>query len=258
MKYTYETLLDEAKKYTRRTGVDSFKAGSPKHYHAAIKRGLMDSLCEHMPPPRVRHTKEDALKKMASCSTRTEFKEKFKGEYQFLLKRHKVDYEAAASSLECGKSKPRRWTYDSLTKEASKYETRSMFRHSNEGAYRQALASGEMDSICSHMIKGHGSSDNDAVYIWRVIGTDIYKIGVTSARFSDMRIATVAASAGLDAEIIVLTAIKGKATDVEFKLHTYFNDKRHSFSKVFDGSTEFFELDSYDIITAKEFIHEYR
>lgn len=48
-----------------------------------------------------------------------------------------------------------KWTFDELLSEARKYSTREEFQRLSYSAYRVALRTGALDSICQHMEKGN-------------------------------------------------------------------------------------------------------
>lgn len=100
---------------------------------------------------------------------------------------------------------------------------------------------------------GPPQSDNDAIYLWKVIGefrngVQVYKVGITSARLGDQRIREVAKTHGFDFEIEILAKTIGKATDLEgecLKIGTKLTDI------IGDGATEFRALTELELRQVK-------
>jgi len=100
-------------------------------------------------------------------------------------------------------------------------ETKTKFR---------CLEGHEWMATPSNILRGRGcpsctvfGTNNDALYIWKALGltfngTQVYKVGVTSARLSDTRIKHVARKASVEYEIVVLKEVAGGATETEAKL----------------------------------------
>lgn len=81
----------------------------------------------------------------------------------------------------------RKWTAETLAEEAQKYSTKTELYRANASAYQTARRLGVLDEICAHM-KPAQKSDYDVVYIAKVPGTDIYKVGLTSKRLGLQRL----------------------------------------------------------------------
>ncbi len=113
------------------------------------------------------------------------------------------------AEMRCGKTI---WTLGALRDEASRFSGRTDFMINAGGAYKAAVAQGVLDEVCAHMEPGAGTSDNDAVYIWRVVGRyrhgkPVFKIGVTSSRLREKRISAVASLAKVKADTVALVKV---------------------------------------------------
>jgi len=133
-----------------------------------------------------------------------------------------------------------KWTEEKLIADALKYKTRNEWKRESNCAYQAALKRDLLDVCCGHM-ESAGSTDNDAVYIWKAIGqfyngNQVYKIGVTSARLGEIRVLQCANEADFDAEIVILANVNGKATEVEKSLLAIGADPKYV---GFNGASEF-------------------
>lgn len=103
------------------------------------------------------------------------------------------------SSLCCHlSSRSTQWDIVSLGFAAADFATPSSLARGNVSAYSGLVKRGLRRSpLCSHLAPVEKTSDNDAVYVWRLEGypqvrdEPIYKIGITSQRRGDARIRTV-------------------------------------------------------------------
>ena len=150
------------------------------------------------------------------------------------------------------------WTDEMLQAEALKYNTRTDFERGSYGAYQVAHLRGIFDKICGHMIDG-SPTDNDVIYIWRIKGErykrkNVYKIGITSARLDDYRITSIAEILDVDAEIIILQEVPGRATDIENKILRL---GEHPGYNGFNGATEFRALTPKQLAKAIRMIEEH-
>lgn len=87
-------------------------------------------------------------------------------------------------------------------------------------------------------------SDLDSLYVWKIMGTDIYKFGVTSFRLGDIRLNQVVTSLrknGYNVDgIEKIVQIKStSAKEIENYLHSKYQTKPTSLPRDFDGKTEF-------------------
>ena len=140
------------------------------------------------------------------------------------------------------------WTEEMLADEAYKYSTRSDFQRGASSAYQTARKRGLLDKVCAHTIDG-SPSDNDVIYVWRAngvqhYGLNVYKIGITSARLGDIRIADVANASGFLPTIVRLRKVTEKATWIEKRL---LEIGQHPGFTGFDGCTEFRALTDIEV-----------
>lgn len=145
------------------------------------------------------------------------------------------------------------WTLESAMCEALKFNTREDFKRGCTAAYdilRKKFPEHREEAF-AHM-EFNSSSDNNAIYLWRVVGlVDVYKIGVTSTRLDDIRISAVAKNAGVASDIIVLKNVSDAKTLESILLGI---GTPYSFGRKFNGSTEFRILDTKDFTKVKELI----
>lgn len=136
---------------------------------------------------------------------------------------------------------------------ASNYGTITEWQNGEGAAYQAARVNGWLDQCTAHM-PYNLPSDNDAIYLWKVLGefrngVQVYKVGVTSVKRGDQRIREVAKTHGFDFEIEILAKTIGKATDLEdqcLKLGTKLTDLEG------DGATEFRALTELELRQVKK------
>ena len=93
-----------------------------------------------------------------------------------------------------GYSDPRfQYSDEEILSVASKYHSQREFIEKERQTYNLAVRRGLLDRACAKMDKTPGASDNNAVYIWKVVGeyfegNAVYKIGITSARLGMQRV----------------------------------------------------------------------
>ena len=245
--WTNEMLAEEARKYETKA---AFRKANRGAYQVAVKRGIRRDICGHMKHGSTKWTDEMLAEEARKYETRADFR---KGD----LGAHAAAWKRGILDDICGHMEALRtdWTNEMLAEEALKYETRVDLRRGNLGAYAVALRRGILDDISQHMVDG-SPSDNDAIYIWRAVGhryggEDVYKIGVTSARLGDQRIDQVARKAGIEADVVILKAVPGKASDLEGELLRLGEDPQYV---GMDGATEFRALSEEDVEQALEMI----
>lgn len=122
--------------------------------------------------------------------------------------------------------KIRQWDEASLRKLASSFKYKKEFWRAERSAYVTCQL--RYPHLLNEVFANNGrmpgtSSDNDAIYIWRVVGeyfngNPVYKIGVTSARLGTKRIDQVATKAGFDYELICCEPVRCPADQLEKKL----------------------------------------
>jgi len=249
--WTKEMVAQEALKYQTRY---EFKNGSANAYVKALAEGWLDEVCGHM-EARFAWTKELVTAEALKYQTRAEFLKGSHGAYE------KSRIEGWLDEV-CGHMVRKiKWTKELVAEEALKYQTRGEFCKGSRGAYNKAMIEGWLDDVCSHMVPGvkGGSSDNDAVYIWKALGEEfngkpVYKIGITSARLEDVRINKVANASGFQAEIVILKKVDTAATSLEAEIHGL---GEHPGYEGFDGYSEFRAMNDDELALAVSFIEDY-
>ena len=210
--WTDEMLAAEAAKYSSRK---AFVSGSPGAYSAALRRDIIDRICAHMDVTFVSWDEDMLRAEAAKYATRGEFSLGSRKAYSVARRRGLLDHI-------CGHMQKLRvnWDEDMLRAEAAKYSTRREFSDGSKSAYERARLGGILDSICAHMVPGEGGSDNDTIYIWRAngvqhLGLNVYKIGITSARLGDKRIASCAYDSGFQPTIVCIAKVTESARFLE-------------------------------------------
>ena len=216
IRFTKDIVKKEALKYNRKT---DFVSGSRGAYDAARKNGWLDEVCEHMVAQYKTWTHEEVRDIALQYKHKVDFQKGNYAAYGYAYRQGIFD-DICSHMTKLTTT----WTPDRLREEALKFETRNELKMATHDAYRQAINMGMMDEICAHMTKVTTVSDNDAIYIWKVIGIEenglpVYKIGTTSARLGDKRIKDTIAHSGFDGDMIILAQLKIRATIIEGQIH---------------------------------------
>ena len=87
-------------------------------------------------------------------------------------------------------------------------------------------------------------SDLDSLYVWKIVGTNIYKFGVTSFRLGNIRLNQVITSLRKNGYMVggiekVVQIKNTSAKEIESYLHNKYQTKPTSLPQEFDGKTEF-------------------
>ena len=148
-KYSLEYLKKLAAPYTRRV---DFKNHHPKEYNAALKRGILDEICSHMPGKKV-DTLEGLIERAKPYSRRVDFLKGDRNAYMAAQKHGWIDIvcKDMPTRYKRKKSTNESYSYADLERIASGYKTRNGFQEGNPNAYAIALKRGIMDKICQHM-----------------------------------------------------------------------------------------------------------
>lgn len=241
MTWTIEKMKSEAEKYFRRS---DFQKNSWLAYQAARRWGVLDDVCAHMRPVSD-WTDRNIQIEANRFITRGEFSLKSPSAYKSACNTGKLDFFCKHM-----KDVHTRWNTELLTKRAQKYESRADFFYNDNNAYAAARHRNILDQICGHM-ELRKTCDDDVVYIWYATEFCAYKIGVTSARLGDIRIKSVAKSAGVTPKVIIAIGVVGSATKIEQQILSFGTPADVG---SFDGSTEFRHLSNSEIIKSKEII----
>lgn len=224
--WTLENLLKEVSKY--RTLKD-FRTQSESAYKACLERGLKDQLLSHL-EGRTYWSHESVLKLGSTFTERNKFQSGNNSAYNY-AREHKLLDLLFPHSI---RSKVV-WDRESVAEESKKHKNRSTFKYNASGAYTWAYENDTLDelfgtTLCTPFC------DNDVVYIWKVFGQDIYKIGKSSSRLKKRRLRYVERKSGLTIEEYHLFVV-GDAKQVECLLLQV--GSRYEFETKFSGSTEF-------------------
>lgn len=229
--WTHDLCFEAAKKCNTRREFRLRYAGAYKY---ARRHNIMDDACAHISDPFVWNANlvcEEAKK----YKTRNEFHIKNSAAAQWATRNNMMD-ELFDNLLTF-------WDFESASKEAKKYQHREEFRVGSAGAAQWASRNNVFDIICEHMTLA-SKTDNDAVYIWKVLGLyDVYKIGITSKRLGLKRIDKVSKESGFDIDFFVMYSVDN-ALSVESKLLNV--GSIYDIGKKFDGCTEFRKMNDLE------------
>lgn len=152
-KWTPENLQAEANLYSDR---DSFSKKSPLAYRAAIKQGMLDNICQHMPKlkaPKGFWVTENIQAEALKYTRRCDFLKSASGAYDAANTLGVLD--KICSHMDTARAA---WTPEDLKEEAKKYTQRSTFMKGSSGAYGASINLGILDEVCSHMVVVGGVS----------------------------------------------------------------------------------------------------
>jgi len=141
--YTKNEIANEAAKYIKRS---HFKEGSSKFYRAALRRGWLDEVCEHM-IARKKWTYETVKAEAQKYTTLSQFCENSASAYNKAMKMNWMD-EVGGHLIKIN-NKP--YSFDEVKTEALKYTYKSEFKNKSSGHYQRARRNGWLQDICKHM-----------------------------------------------------------------------------------------------------------
>lgn len=239
--WNVDSVRKEASKYKKRIDFMMRSSGAYKH---AKRLGILDEI---MPRSTRTWDKAAVIKEGRKYATRKEFQVGSGVAYRLARKNGWLDEIVEPLNT--------RWTEAKVRSVSELWNTKKEFQINCPGAYNYASKHGFLDDLYEN---AHCPSDNDTIYIWRVVGeffngVPVYKIGVTSARLGTRRIEQVATDAGFDYELICCEQVQGKATDIEKKLHILGENPGY---KTIDGYTEFRALSDSALYVAISMICE--
>jgi hypothetical protein len=157
LKWTKESLLEEAMKYTSKI---DFRKNSPNAYACAKTRKLLHEICSHM-KQNVLWTKEMVLNEAKKHKNGKSFRNACGGTpYKVALRLNLIEeivkgfdaYDKKGRNYVGGKAQIY-WTLERLQEEANKYTCRGHFQIYSKGAYTSARKKGLLEQICAHMTK---------------------------------------------------------------------------------------------------------
>jgi len=248
--WTLERLMEDAANYTQRS---EWKKANSSAYSTALRNGWLDRCCAHMiatSKPDGHWTLERLMEDAALYPTRSDWKFGSYGAYQAALRKGFMDQCCAHMT---SRHKPHGyWTLETCIEDAAKYSTRSEWDCKSRFAYKKAMYNGWLDQCCAHMERAGGTA-NDVVYIWRDAGSDLHKVGVTSDRVGEDRIAICRRHNGMDPRIVFMLKVDD-ARAVESQLLELGTDPELDSSV--DGYTEFRKLTDADLGKAVSIAYE--
>lgn len=244
--WTPEKAISESKKYKTRK---SFALNCQGGYQYLVRKKLLHLISFEVEVKRHFIPDFEVICAIKSCKTRTEMSERFSGEYSAVFRR-KYLKEIYHEHFGRGKTS-KYWNHKRVRDEALKYSTKGEFSKKSSGAYEYAINNGILDDVCAHMEVI--LSDYNCVYIWKVSGRNIYKVGVTSERLGEERIYSVSRKSGLPAEGIIISK-SGRALEAEKELMKIgLSANFHGFN----GSSEFRVFSDNDYKKAYRILYEY-
>ena len=218
--WTKSALIEEALQHST---FMSFRTNARGAYNAAVKSGLYREITAHMAKaPVVRKSSkwnETSIRREASkYASRVAFQENCRSAYKAARRLGIVDSVTSHMT--------RRgvlWNLETIRSEALLYETRLDFHIGSQGACQAARNLGIFEDVCAHM-KSVRLCDDDVFYIWKAVdlGSNVYKIGITSSRLGVKRIIEVSKSFKTRFEIIAFQLTKGSAKLIEKALLEHF------------------------------------
>jgi hypothetical protein len=137
--------------------------------------------------------------------------------------------------------------------DAANFTGRREWKLSSGAAYKAATINGWLEQCCQHMGAALGGTDNDVVYIWRDSGSDLHKVGVTSARIGEDRIDICSGKHNMDPRIVFMLKVDD-ARAVESQLLELGTDPKLDSS--IDGYTEFRKLTDAELGKAVSIAYE--
>lgn len=139
-------LIDAAAKFSSR---NEFRIGNNGAYKSALRQGLLDEVCLHMPINAAFKWDSEAIKLEAEkYSSRKEFSNNAKGAYSAALLTGILDEVCTHMHLNFTY-----WTYEEIHKAALEHSTRHEFEIGSSNAYKAASYRGILDEVCYHMKK---------------------------------------------------------------------------------------------------------
>ena len=236
-------LYLEALKYTTRS---KFQKGSKTAYSRCLERGILDKTCSHMVLQIKSNgywTFDTILKEALKYKTRISFAN---GCGSASITAHKLGIiNEVCKHMTHLRHRNNYWTFNKLTKEASKYSDVGDFKRNNKQAYDACKNNKMLDVICSHMVRslrGFNKEKPAILYYLSIDGGIAYKIGITNKtveqRFSSEELSriiilnTIYYQHGVDTYNTEQKILK------EFKYAKYEGD-----SLLINGNTELFDRD---------------
>lgn len=246
MKPVYRDLSDDdirliAAKYTSRR---AFKLADQPAYAAALRRGLIDSVCSHMDIKYRILSNAQLINIAAKYDAKVDFLKNDKAAYQTAEKRGLLDVVCAHM-----KGRPiRHQKADTLLAIAKTYKTRNDLKLGDFGAYTAILRRGLEETAFAHMEAGNTGFREDlpaTLYQFKMEtprGLVLYKVGITN-RLPKQRLVTMGRAFGVKATLVKTVEFeRGRdARITEKRLHRRFKNHRYNGEPLLkNGNTELF------------------
>lgn len=236
-KWNFETLSDEISKYET---LKEFRMGHNSAYGYARKHPRSEELFANLKKDRKWWCHDSVAVEAMKYSERYEFQKGSNSAYNYALKHDLLDTLFPHSVKETVS-----WDYESVREEAAKYKHRTDFKLNASGAHKHAYENGFLSELFGETFNTP-ECDNDCLYIWKVKGLPVYKIGITSNRLGDRRIKYVCRKGGLECEWHSVFRTEN-ARQIESKLLGV--GRPFEFEEKFSGSTEFRNMSNEELET---------
>lgn len=259
--WTYEALQEEALKYTRRV---DFSKGSPSAYTIAARKNLLSNICSHMALPPIKWTMDSISAEALKFNTRLDFQANSTA-YQAAARRGILDIVCAhMQSSKTGLKSQQEFMSEIESIGCKDYEVLSDYtgRHSKvQMQHIKCNTTWEVTpanfinkhSRCPNCMKG---SDGDLLYLWNLEGTDIYKIGTSSARLGIKRIKEVSRELKVN-YIIKMLVTTANAVEIERRVLSEFTVCPITIPKLKTGGiSEFRILSANDVKNLLNLVHK--
>jgi hypothetical protein len=193
---TKEECQEIAKGYS---SVTEFRKENQDVYGRARRQGWINEITTHMIRPRKgSFTKEECCNAAKKYESRTEFETKD----GFLFRKARKNKWLDEICVHLPKNRVGDRTKDDCLKVALQFSKRIDFFNGKRSVYYIASRNGWLDEICSHMDQSNIKSN--IVYFWNVVGTNIWKIGVSNEDQVNSRIRRVANSHNVEVGQVII------------------------------------------------------
>ena len=95
-----------------------------------------------------------------------------------------------------------KYTKERCYQVAKRFSTRAAFKAAEDYCYKVSVRKGWLEDVCEHMVYGHRQCN--CVYIWRIKGTELYKVGVSLMDRAHDRIRDCATANAVEAEVLFI------------------------------------------------------
>jgi len=228
--------MEDAAQYSTR---EDWKDGPGGGYMRALGSGWLDQCCAHMPSlrkPNGHWTLERCIADAKRHGSKRQWSAASSGAFTIAHREGWLDQ--CCEHMTSNRKPHGYWTLERCMEDASRFSGRAEWKRESSSAFTAARKKGWLDQCCEHMGRAGGTA-NDVVYIWRNAGSDLHKVGVTSARIGEGRIAICRRHNGMDPRIVLMLKV-ADARAVESKLLELGTDPELDSS--IDGYTEFRRL----------------